>query len=80
MNVAVTLVAALNVTTQAPVPEQPPPLHPVNVEPVAGVAVKVTLLPLGKVVEHAAPQLMPAGELVTVPLPVPEAPTLSETG
>jgi hypothetical protein len=80
VNVAVTLVAELNVTTHAPVPEQPPPLHPLNVEPAAGLAVRVTLLPPGKVEEQVAPQLMPAGELVTVPLPEPEAVTLSETG
>ena len=78
--VAVTVVAALNVTTQAPVPEQAPPPHPVNVEPAAAAAVRVTLLPLAKLEEQAAPQLMPAGELVTLPLPVPERLTLSETG
>ena len=37
MKVAVTVVAPLIVTVQAPVPVQPP-LQPVNVEPVAGVA------------------------------------------
>jgi hypothetical protein len=42
---AVTLVAALIVTMQLPVPEQPPPDQPVNVEPVAGEAVRVTCAP-----------------------------------
>ena len=50
---------------------QPVPLQPANVEPVAGVAVKVTIAPLAKEAEHVAPQLMPAGLLATVPFPVP---------
>ena len=41
MNVAVTVLAAFIVTEQAPVPVQAP-LQPVNVEPVDGVAVRVT--------------------------------------
>jgi len=53
------------------VPEQPPPLQPLKVEPAAGAAVSVTAVPLGKLAEQVAPQVMPAGELVTVPLPVP---------
>ena len=48
VNVAVTDVAAFIVTTQVPVPAQPPPLHPLNVAPVVGVAVKVTTVPLMK--------------------------------
>jgi hypothetical protein len=51
--------------------EQPVPDQPANVEPEAGVAVKVTAAPLLKLAEQVLPQLMPAGELVTVPLPVP---------
>src|SRR5207253_964531 len=69
--VAVTVVAALRVTEQVPVPEQPPPLQPVKVEPPAGVAVSVTAAPLAKLAVHVAPQVIPAGALVTVPLPVP---------
>jgi hypothetical protein len=75
--VAVTDVAALTVTVQAPVPEQPPPLQPVKVEPAAGAAVRVTTVPVVKEVEHVAPQEMPAGALVTVPLPAPALVTLS---
>ena len=45
-NVAVTVVAAVSVTEQEPVPEQPPPLQPLKVEPVAGLAVSVTDVPL----------------------------------
>jgi hypothetical protein len=69
--VAVTVVAALSVTLQVPVPEQPPPLQPVKAEPVAGAAVKVTTVPLAKAAEHVAPHKIPAGLLVTVPVPVP---------
>jgi hypothetical protein len=43
-NVAVTLVAALTVTAQVPVPEQAP-LHPAKAEPAAGVAVSVRAVP-----------------------------------
>jgi hypothetical protein len=77
--VAVTLVAALIETTQEAVPAQPP-LQPAKVEPGAAVAVKVTLLPLGKVAEQVAPQLMPAGALPTVPAPAPVLLTLRVTG
>jgi len=77
VNVAVTDVAALTVTAQTPVPAHPPPLQPENVEPVAGVALKVTTVPLVNAVEQVAPQEMPPGALVTLPLPVPEFVTLS---
>ena len=70
-NVAVTEAAAFIVTVQEPVPVQPPPLQPVNVEPAAGVAVKVTAVPLANAAEQAAPQEMPAGALETVPMPAP---------
>ena len=63
--------AALSVTVQVPVPEQPPPLQPVKVEPAAGVAVKVAAVPLANAAEHVAPHEIPAGLLVTVPVPVP---------
>ena len=44
--VAVTDCAALIVTTQAPVPLHPPPLHPINREVASAVAVSVTSVPL----------------------------------
>ena len=68
---AVTNAFAFITTVHVPVPVQAPPLHPVNTLPLAGDAVKVTLVPELKLTEHVAPQLIPAGELVTVPLPVP---------
>ena len=48
-----------------------PPLQPVKLLPVAGVAVNVTDVPLEKDTLHEDPQLIPDGKLVTVPLPVP---------
>jgi hypothetical protein len=65
------------VTVQVPVPEHPPPLQPVNVEPAVGVAARVTTVPLANVAEHVVPQEMPTGELVTVPVPAPVVPTES---
>ena len=69
MKVADTLCAEFIITMQLPVPLQAPP-QPVKLQPLAGVAVKVTGVPLEKFALQVAPQLMPAGELVTVPLPV----------
>jgi len=66
--VAVQFVLALIST----LPElQPVPLQPAKVDPTAAVAVSVTVIPLLYIVEHVAPQFIPAGELETVPLPVP---------
>jgi hypothetical protein len=65
---AVTESAPVIETTHGPVPEQAPD-HPVNTEPAAGVAVSVTDDPHEKLAEHVAPQLIPAGELATLPLP-----------
>ena len=70
-------VAALTVTLHVPVPVQPPPLQPVNVEPAVGVAVRVTTVPLVKPVEQVAPQEIPAGALVMLPLPAPDFATVS---
>jgi hypothetical protein len=60
-----------------PVPLQPPPLHPTNTEDGAALAVKVTELAVGNGALHVAPQLIPAGLLVTVPDPVPAFVTVS---
>ena len=68
---AVTLRACDMVTTQVPVPEHPSPLQPVNVDPTAWVAVRVTTELAMKDTVHEVPQSTPIGELVTVPLPAP---------
>ena len=70
LNVAVNDASAERVKLHAAVPLQAPP-HPANVEPAPGVAVSVTPVPPAKLALHADPQLMPAGELVTEPVPVP---------
>jgi hypothetical protein len=71
LNVATTETAAFTVTTHAPVPLHPPPDQPEKNEPVVGDAVNVTLVPARCTSEQSAPQLIPAGELVIVPVPVP---------
>src|SRR5512132_3258576 len=70
LNVAVTVDAALTVTAQVPVPEQAP-LQPAKEEPAVGVAVRAMAVPGVTDCEQVAPQLMPAGVLVTAPEPVP---------
>ena len=49
------------------------PLQPAKVELAEGVAVNVMEVPMLNGALQAVPQLMPAGLLVTVPLPVPES-------
>ena len=46
-------------------------------EPPAGVAVNTTLVLVGYDAVHVAPQLIPAGVLVTVPVPTPDFTTVS---
>ncbi len=69
LEVAPTERAALIVTVQAPVPVQAL-LQPPKVDPDAGVALRVTA-PEAYDCEQSVPQLIPAGEEETVPLPVP---------
>jgi hypothetical protein len=76
VKLALTDLAALIVTVQAPVPEQLP-LQPVNVAVDDGVAVSVTTVPLVNEAEHVVPHEIPAGLLVTVPVPVPARDTVS---
>ena len=64
------------VTTHAPVPEQSPD-QPAKRLPAAGVGVRATVVPTWKPAEHAVPQSMPGGLLVTVPAPEPSAETVS---
>jgi len=54
-------------TVQGLVPTQLYPVHPVKTYPGAGVAVNVTLGPVGKLALQVAPQSMPAGLETTFP-------------
>ena len=54
---------------------QTPPNQLVKVEPVDGVAVRVTEAPSGKLASQVEPQLIPAGIEVTVPTPAPDLKT-----
>jgi hypothetical protein len=76
LNAALTVAAAFIVTVHAPVPLQAP-VQPAKVEPLVAAGVSVTSVAWLKLALHVAPQLIPAGALVTVPLPVPLRVTLS---
>ena len=76
-NVAVTLWAAVTVTTHGPAPEHSPP-HPTKVDPAVGLAVSETAVPDVNTKEQVAPQAIPAGELLTVPVPAPARVTVNE--
>ena len=74
---ATTVVAAVIVTVQVPVPSHGPAPQPANVPPFVGAAVKVTAVPLAKFAVHADGHEIPAGALVTVPVPVPPSVTVN---
>ncbi len=76
LKVAVTLVFAVIVTTHVPAPLHAP-LQLLKTDPPLGVAVNVTTAPYANVFAHVLPQLMPSGELLTVPLPAPLLPTVN---
>jgi hypothetical protein len=63
--------AAFIVTVQVVLIPVQAPVQPAKVEPVAGVAVRVTVAPAVKAPLHVLPQVMPLGAEVTVALPVP---------
>src|SRR4051812_8883651 len=75
---AVTVVAASTVTVHASLPPHAP-VQPANVEPLSAVAVSVTIVPDGNCSLHVAPQSMPAGVDVTVPVPLPPSTTVNAT-
>jgi hypothetical protein len=69
--------ARLAVIGMEPLPQSAWPLQPSNLEPLVATGVRVTAVPLTKAAEQLAPQLIPAGVLVTVPLPAPVFVTVS---
>jgi hypothetical protein len=71
LNVAVIVAAAFIVSVQGAIPAHPKLLKPANTEAPVAVAVSVTCVPAGKLAEHVDGQLIPAGLLITVPVPVP---------
>ena len=73
---AVAVVLDESVILQSAVPVQPP-LQPMNVKPASEVARSVTAVPATKLKEQLVPQLMPAGVLVTAPLPILETERLA---
>lgn len=79
LNVAVTdILPAKAIWQEAAVPEQEPD-QLAKVEPEAGAAVKVTLVPETKgdeAAEQDVPQLIPEGLETTVPEPVPDLETV----
>lgn len=77
LNVAVTDRSALMVTVQVLAEPLQAPLQPVKLDPVPALAVSVTVLPVVNEALHVVPQLMPLGELVTVPAPMPARATVS---
>lgn len=80
LNVAVALAAAVIVREHVPVPVHAP-VHPPKVSLPVGVSLSVTWLFGAKSAEHPvlepAEQLIPAGELVTVPVPGPVSATVN---
>jgi hypothetical protein len=72
--VAVTTVSAESVIEQFAVPEQPPPLQPVNTLPGVGVAARIMTAPAAKVPDcelHWSSHWMPPGTLTTPPVEAP---------
>ena len=75
--VAVTVLAAVIDTVQVlAVPVQAPD-HLSKMDPAAGDAVSVTVVPFAKVAVQVGPHVMPAGEDLTVPGPPPLRETVS---
>ena len=78
LKVAVTDFAALIVTVQEVPAALSQPDQPAKIELAAGAAVSVIDVPLLKDAEQVAPQLMPEGDEVTVPVPAPVLLTVRE--
>src|SRR6266850_2411787 len=69
--VAVTSLDAFMVTVHVVPDTVSQPFHPANVDPLAALAVSVTLVPVAYGSEQSPPQLMPGGFELTLPVPAP---------
>ena len=76
-NSAPTVTGEFTVRVHGAIPAQKAEFHPANPDPPAGFAVSVTEVPFLKVKPQVLPQSIPAGVLVTLPLPLPEGATVS---
>jgi hypothetical protein len=76
LNVAVAVLSVVIDSEHAPLPAHAP-LQPLKIEFGVGFAVSVTAVPYRNPTLQVAPQPMPAGELVTVPRPLPFFMTVS---
>src|SRR5581483_520223 len=79
LNVAVTAVPWPTVTLHGPMPEHAPD-QPANWEFAPALAESVTFVPAPNFALQVCPQLIPAGLLVTVPVPGPVSETESPVG
>jgi hypothetical protein len=79
-NVAVTATLEVKVRVHLVPLAEGQPVHPAKADPVFAWAVNVTRVPDLKEMAQVAPQLIPAGRLVTSPLPDPARVTLRVTG
>ena len=71
LKAAVTFLAAFMFMTQDPVPEQSPP-QPAKLLPVSAVACRVTEEFVVNNATQLLPQLIPAGTVLTSPVPAPD--------
>jgi hypothetical protein len=80
VKVAVTLAAETMLTMHVPVPEQPPPDQPANLDPLAGSPVSLTWVPIANEWEQIEPQSIPSGLDTASPEPLPESVTVRVSG
>ena len=80
MKVPVTVAAESIVTMHVPVPVQPPPDQPANLDPVSGSPVSLTSVPIPIAWEQSEPQSMPIGLETMSPLPLPASATVKVSG
>lgn len=80
VNVATTTLSDVEFTIQLPVPEHTPPVHPENVDPESGVAVRVSVVESFTTSEQSLPHDIPVPDTVPVPVPSLVTDTVYVTG